>query len=370
MAMAAGLAVANIYYNQPMLGVISRDLGSPGVTGLIPTATQLGYALGLMLLVPLGDLMDRRKLIVTQYVMMAVAVLGVAMAPTPALIIAASLLLGICSTAAQQLIPFAAALALPENRGKTVGIVVSGVLCGILASRTVSGFVAAYLGWRSMFVLAAPLALAAGALMAWLLPRNFPYAHLSYGAALKSVGLLWLRHPTLRAVTLSQAALFATFSTFWTTLALHLQEPPYELGSDVAGLFGLIGIAGVLAAPLAGRVADRRGPRAVVIACSLITLLSWAVFGLWDKMPGLILGVVLLDFGIQGALVPNQTLVFTLDPAARNRLNTVFVTGMFLGAAFGSAGAAYAWHHWGWTGVSAFGFALAALATLLALRKP
>lgn len=368
MACAAGIGVANIYYNQPMLGVLGRAFPHGRAVGLIPTVTQLGYAAGLLFLVPLGDLLERRRLIMTQFMALTVALLLAALAPSGWALAGASLLIGMGATVAQQVLPVAASLASDRRRGAVVGGVMSGLLSGILLSRTLAGFVAAHWGWRAMFWLGIPMALG-GALLVRFLPRSLPSVALPYPALLQSLLHLWREEPRLRKAALVQGLIFAAFSAFWTTLALHLERPPFLRGADVAGLFGVVGAVGVFAAPVAGRLADRRGSGPVVALASSVVLLGWAVLGGWLSMPGMVLGVLLLDFGVQSALVAHQQLVYSLRPEARNRLNTLFMTGMFLGGSLGSSGAMVAWVKAGWAGVSAFAIALTLAAALIALRR-
>jgi len=369
MAVASGIAVANIYYNQPILGLIEAEFSGQYATAVVPTATQLGYALGLFLLLPLGDIVHRRRLLIGQFFALAAASVLAAVAPTAALLVTASILLGASATVAQQIVPVAAALASPERRGVAIGTVMAGVLSGILLSRTVSGFVGEYFGWRDMFWVSAPLALVGAATMYKALPNLTPVSRLSYRAAIGSLADLWRRQPDLRAASIVQAALFASFTSFWTILALYLATPQFNLGADAAGLFGIVGAVGVLAAPLAGRIADRRGPDSGVGLGAALTLFAWAVLGLWAPIQGLLIGVIILDIGIQVALISNQHIIYALDPQARSRINTIFMTSMFLGGAAGSALAVAVWSYGAWSGVSLLGFALASVALGIRLRR-
>ncbi|MCA1407801.1 MFS transporter [Ensifer sp. IC3342] len=369
MAAASGIAVANIYYNQPILGLIEAEFSEQSAISIVPTATQLGYAFGLSLLLPLGDIVHRRRLIIGLFLALAVASVLAAIAPTATLLVAASVLLGSSATVAQQIVPVAAALASPERRGAAIGTVMAGVLSGILLSRTVSGFVGEHFGWRDMFWVSAPLALVGAAMMYIALPDFRPLSGLSYRAALRSLVGLWKRHPDLRVASSMQATLFASFTSFWTILALYLATPQFNLGADAAGLFGIVGAVGVLAAPVAGRLADRRGPHSVVGLGAALTLFAWGVLGLWASIPGLLIGVIVLDVGIQIALISNQHIIYALDPQARSRLNTIFMTSMFLGGAAGSALAVAAWSYGFWGGVSLLGFSFASVALFIRLRR-
>jgi predicted MFS family arabinose efflux permease len=369
MAIACGVAVANIYYNQPLLGIMQAGFpGQVALTGFVPTATQFGYAVGLVFLVPLGDRIERLRLILIQIAALALSLAAAALAPNAWSLVAASTFVGVTASVAQQIVPFAAELAEPHRRGAIIGTVMSGLLCGILFGRALAGAVGQHYGWRAMFWLGLVLAVAVGLLLAATLPRSHPKTRESYGELLKSLATLWRQEPNLRGATMIQACLFGSFSALWTILALHL-DTQYHLSAQVAGLFGIVGAVGVLFAPIAGKIADRRGPHAVIGLGSTIMLVSWIVFEAWGKIPGLIAGVILLDFGEQGALVSNQHVIFALRLEARNRLNTVFMGGMFLGGAIGSAGASLAWALHGWVAVCCFGCALVAVALGLHARK-
>lgn len=367
MAVATGLAVANIYYNQPMLGLIQRDLPG-GLTAFVPTVTQLGYALGLFLLVPLGDLVERRSLILVQFLVLAIVLIAAAVAPSGAVLVLASLLVGALATVAQQIVPLAAHMAPDAKRGAVIGKVMAGLLGGILLSRTLAGTVAQQAGWRSMYWLGVPLAVAAGVLMRAVLPVSQPDKGPSYPALLGSLWDLWRDLPVLRRATFTQGLLFAAFSAFWSILTLYLQQ--LGQGPQVAGLFGVVGAAGIFAAPLAGHLADRRGPRAAIAAGTLLTMAGWAISGLAHGMIGLALGCILLDLAVQGALISHQHIVYALRPDARARLNTLFMSGMFLGGAAGSALAMAVWQMAGWHGVGLLGVILGGLALALQVVGP
>lgn len=373
LATGAGLAVAALYYSQPMLGVLGADIGaSARAVGFVPTLTQLGYALGILLLAPLGDRYDRRRIILMKAAVLCVALLLAGAAPSIAVLLVASLVIGLSATLAQDIVPAAATLAPEASRGKIVGTVMTGLLLGILLSRVVSGFVAEHFGWRTMFI-AAALSIALIGAAAWRgLPRFRPTTQLSYGALMGSLVKLWKRHGALRRATFAQALLSIGFSAFWSTLAVMLHCEPFHLGSAAAGAFGLAGAAGALAAPIAGRIADKRGPELVTRLGASLVLASFAVMALAPWMQPhaqlglLVVGAIGFDLGIQATLIAHQTIVYSIEPAARSRLNAVLFVGMFLGMALGSALGALMLAQWGWMAV--VGLAAASAAGALAVR--
>jgi predicted MFS family arabinose efflux permease len=374
MAIGSGVSVANLYYSQPLLERIGVEFGASAARmGIVATAAQVGYAAGMLLLAPLGDLLERRGLIVATMLATALTLAVVAVSPGFAWLATAHLLLGAATVTPQIIVPFAATIAAPHERGKVVGTVMSGLLIGILLARTASGLLAVYVGWRGVFWLASGLMVALAAVMARALPRSSPtLAGTSYGALMRSVVVLARDVPTLRTSALFGGLAFGAFSVFWTVLAFHLAAPPFRYESDVVGLFGLVGAAGAAVAPLAGAVADRRGPRLSIGLGLLLMLAAYAVLAAFGwTIVGLVAGVLLLDVGVQGTHISNQTRIYGLMPEARSRLTTVYMVAFFVGGSIGSAAGAAAWPRYGWLGACGVGagFALAAIAVFIATRR-
>jgi predicted MFS family arabinose efflux permease len=369
LAFTAGAAVANLYYNQPLLPAIGRAFGvADGRVGLVATATQVGYAAGLLLFVPLGDVVERRRLIVTLLVVVAVALGAVAAAPGLGWLLGASLALGLTTVVPQVVVPFAAGLAPEAQRGRVVGRIMSGILIGILAARVLAGALAGVAGWRAPYVVASALMLVLAAALARLLPRVPPGLHLPYGALLRSLATLARTEPVLRDAAAIGALNFLAFSAFWTTLAFRLETPPLHYGSAVAGLFGLVGIVGALAAPLVGHRADRSTPRRTVGVGLVVLAASYLLFLLaGHTLLGLVVGVIVVDAGMQVVNVSNQARIYALPARAHSRLNTVYMGAYFVGGSAGSALGVWAWDRWQWAGVC--GVALAAIALAAAVYE-
>ncbi|KTS76863.1 MFS transporter [Pseudomonas oryzihabitans] len=374
LATGAGLSVANLYYSQPLLGTLASDLPATAAdVGLIPTLTQLGYALGLLLLAPLGDRFDRRRIILAKLGILLLALLGASLAPGLHALLLASLVTGLAATVAQDLVPAAATLAPPAERGRIVGTVMTGLLLGILLSRVVSGLVGELFGWRTLYLVAAASIAAIGVAVWRGLPSFAATTQLSYPALLASLGTLWRRHAALRRATLAQGLLSVGFSAFWSTLALYLHAGPFQLGSAAAGAFGLAGAAGALAAPWAGRLADRHGSEWVTrlgIGLAALAFASLLTLPWLPGMAGLVLlavATVVFDLGVQASLIAHQAQVYGLEPEARSRLNAVLFTGMFIGMASGAALGSLLLVRLGWSGVAGLALTAALLALLVRL---
>ena len=367
LTIVAGVSVANLYYNQPLLSEIASAFHAKAASaGLIATLTQAGYALGLLLFVPLGDIMERRRLIVTLLLAVAVALAAAAASPTLALLGAASFAIGVTTVVPQLVIPFAAGIAPPAIRGRIVGQVVGGVLIGILVGRVVAGAIANVGGWRSVFWSASVAMLVLAATMWRLLPLSPAAAdRMSYTALLRSLVTLFREEPVIRDTSLIGALTFASFSVFWTTLAFRLQTAPLHYGAGVAGAFGLLGVIGAATAPLAGRLADQRSPRTTVGFALMVNLAAWVVLLLaGHTLIGIGAGVLLLDAGTQAAQVSNQARVYALPADAHGRLNTIYMVCYFVGGAMGSALGTVMWGRFSWSGVCGVGLASLALALL------
>jgi len=373
LAAGAGFSVATLYYSQPILGVLGADIGaSDHAIGLVPTLTQLGYALGILLLAPLGDRHDRRSIILIKAALLIAALLLGACAPSIGWLLVASLAIGLTATLAQDIVPAAATLAPLAQRGRVVGTVMTGLLMGILLSRVVSGLVAEHFGWRAIFFVAAA-SIALIGIAAWRgLPKFKPTTDLSYATLLGSLRTLWLRHAALRHAALAQGLQAVGFSAFWSTLAVMLHAAPFHLGSAVAGSFGLAGAAGALAAPLAGHLADKRGPELVTRLGTGLSALSFAVLSLAPLLSPhaqlwlLGLGAIAFDLGVQASLIAHQSIVYSIEPGARSRLNAVLFVGMFIGMASGAALGSLLLAQWGWVAVT--GMAAVAALGALAVR--
>lgn len=370
LAAGAGLSVASIYYSQPMLDIIGKQFQvSVSTVGMVPMLTQAGYALGILLLAPLGDRHDRRTIILIKGLLLVMALLLCGFSSGISALLIASFVTGLTATVAQDIVPASAALAPAHSRGKTVGTVMTGLLVGILLSRVVSGGVAEYFGWRTMYIIAA-LAVFLISLTLWrVLPRFTPGTSVSYPRLLLSLVHLWREHQTLRRAALSQGLLSVSFSAFWSTLAIMLSER-FHFDSAIAGAFGLAGAAGALAAPLAGNLADRLGPaRVTQFGAGLVTAAFALMFllpllSLTGQLVVIVISTLGFDLGVQATLVAHQTLIYGLVPDARSRLNALLFTVVFIGMASGAALGSLALAHWGWNGVVVLS-TLAAAASLM-----
>jgi predicted MFS family arabinose efflux permease len=376
---ATGLSVANVYYIQPLLDDVRQDLhAGAGITGLIVTASQIGYVAGLLLLVPLGDLLERRRLLAG---LMALAGVGQAVVASSAsiwVLFVAVVAVGVLSVTAQMIVAHSASVAGEEERGRVVGTVMSGLLLGILLARTVAGYLAELGGWRTVFWIAAAVMVLLAVAIYFAVEPYEQEIGVGYGALLRSLGTLVKEEPVLRRRMLLGAAGFGAFNVFWTPLAFLLSGSPFHYSAGTVGLFGLAGLAGAGAASVAGRLADAGRARLATWVTAVLVLAAWAAIvpgGTGNALAAtafLVIGALVLDFAVQGLHITNQSQIYTLHPAARSRLTSAYMTGNFSGGVVGSALASLCWSRWGWAGCCVLGVGFGLLAVLGAIldRRP
>lgn len=364
-AVACGLAVGNVYYAQPLLDAMADAFAmSPATIGIVITLTQIGYGIGLVLLVPLGDLLNRRRLIVTQTLLSAATLLMIALAPNSVWLLLGMTLTGLLAVVTQVLVAYAATLAVPAQRGRVVGVVTSGIVVGILLARTIAGAMADLAGWRAIYLLSAGLTLLMALLLLRILPKNEAAQPASrYGALIASVFSLFRQEPVLRQRAILALLTFASAMVLWTPMVLPLAAPPLSLSHSEIGLFGLAGAAGALAAARAGHLADRGLGQWVSGLSLLLMLASWLPIALTQSsLWALLLGVITLDLGLQAVHVTSQSMIYSVRPEAQSRLTAGYMLFYSIGSALGSitSTAMYAWA--GWTGVCLLGAAINAVA--------
>lgn len=361
LAAIAGITVANLYYNQPLLDMIRVDLGASEMeVNHIALFTQLGYALGLLFIIPLADLYSRKRIVLVNFSVLTLSLLGIAMAGKVYWLQFFSLLTGICSVIPQIFVPFAAQYSRPEEKGKNVGMVVSGLLTGILLSRVVSGYVGDWLGWREMYYIASGLMVLSAIVILSVLPDTAVNYGGTYVSLMRSLMTIIRDYPALRVYAARAALAFGSFMGFWTNLAFKMAQEPFNAGSDVVGALGLCGVVGALSASFVGRYVKRFGVRRFNYLGVALQILAWSLF--WfggESYAGLIAGILIIDIGMQCVQLSNQTVMFDLCPTASNRINTIFMTSYFLGGALGTFLSGTAWSFWGWTGVVVVGLSLA-----------
>lgn len=364
LAIIAGISVANLYYNQPLLNRISRDLQTSEFTAnLIAMITQIGYAIGLLFIIPLGDLFKRKTIILINFTVLVVSLLTT---PYIHLILFASLLTGICSVMPQIFIPIAAQFSTPKTKGRNVGMIVSGLLTGILASRVVSGIVGEYLGWRFIFFVAAGMMVICLIIIMRVLPDMPCNFKGKYSDLMKSLFSLVIEYPQLRISSLRAGIAFGSFLALWTSLAFKMGQAPFFAGNNIVGLLGLCGIAGALTASYIGKYVHVLGVKRLnYIGCGLIFVAWFSLYFGQDSYVGIITGIFIIDIGMQCIQLSNQTTIFALNPKAANRINTIFMTTYFIGGSVGTFLAGTFWHWFGWQGVVGTGIALTACSFMI-----
>lgn len=368
LSISAGLVVANLYYNQPLLHDIALSLNvNDSQVSNVALSTQIGYAMGLLLIIPLGDKISNMKIVKIDFLILVLSLLGAALSKSLILLIISSFLIGFTSTLPQLFVPMAAHLSNDEGRGRAIGIVMSGLLIGILGSRVLSGLVGEYFGWRSVFYGAAGLMTLLFFLLNAKLPLIQPKFGESYLKLMKSLWFYFKTEPTLRLATLRGALAFGSLSAFWTTL-VFLMDDSFGYGSLIAGGFGLFGITGALGATVVGKMNNRVKKSKLIILGAVLIIISWIIFLMSShSIIGLIIGVILIDLGVQSVHITNQNIVFSRNTEARNRVNTIYMVGFFIGGAVGTSLGSYAWNYFGWTGVSVVGLVFSGIILIVQL---
>ena len=361
MAIAVCATVANLYYNQPLLPLMGDAMGiDESNLGLIPFASQMGYAAAILLISPLGDVMRRKTLISLLSVGLTLGLLGIYFSNSLWMLVIATFFVGISANITQQIIPFAASLSAPENKGKVISTIMTGLTLGILLSRTVSGTIAEVFDWRTVYLFAAITSVVIGGLLYIVLPNPKPSAKMSYPALIVSMFTLVKKQPLLREAAITGALWFAAFNALWATLALHVSNEPFSYSVQQAGLFGFVGMAGIVGAKLSGRLVNKLGSNLLISMSLLFVLLGFVVMAIWgNSLAGLVVGILLLDIGVFGAQIPNQVRIFSIDPQAQSRINAVYMLFYYLGASFGSAVGVKVMAELDWSGLTTMGVTLA-----------
>jgi predicted MFS family arabinose efflux permease len=367
MSIACGATVANLYYIQPLLADIAKTFNVNQLSiGFAAMLTQIGYAVGMIFILPLGDIKEKRKLIIIMLLCSIISLISMFFSSSIFTLALSSFAVGFTSIIPQLIIPLAAQLSDPKQRGQIIGMIMSGLLVGILISRTISGILGSYFGWRSVYLIAAIMMFILMLILRKLIPLCKSVSDLKYTELLRSMLYLIKTAPILRRTSINGALMFSAFSAFWTSLIFLLESSHYNMGSEAAGLLGLVGISGALAAPIVGKLADKKGPRFAIGISIIVVIISYLLFFLFGfKIWGLILGVIFLDLGVQSCNVSNQAIVQALNEKTRNRLTTIYMVSFFLGGAAGSFLGSYSYSHFGWYGVCVFGMATQIIAIIL-----
>jgi predicted MFS family arabinose efflux permease len=370
LALSTGCVVANIYYIQPLLADIAREFGlSIAQMGVVAMLAQIGTGLGMLFFVPLGDAYERRMLISTLMVAESVTMALAASATNVIWLSVACFFIGVWTSCVHVIVPLAAHLAPAKERGRIVGIVLSGLLIGVLLARTFSGVVGDRYGWRAVFWIASALMLALAVTIRFSLQTSRPELSLKWSALMRSIGGLAREHATLREAALLACLLFMTFSALWTTLVFLLRTPPYHYGTTAAGVFGLLGASSASAAPIVGRMSDRHGPERSILIAIVATLVGYVLLLFFGRsLPGLVIAIALIDVGVQSGHVANQSRIYALAPEARSRINTFYMVAFFVGGALGSYFGPLGFNVGGWTGFCAIPLAVLVFALVYFVR--